>query len=172
MKPHVQWTPWFELDHVSNPSPPATTVDYTDWGISTAGYGDDSLQYRIVAHRIYNDVDYFSTPIDVSILYSTIFWKIGHEIETVKQHALSLRQNIPNPFNPLTRIGFTLPAGGKVSIKVFDVLGREVKVLLEEWKGSGDYEIPFDAADLPSGVYYYQLQHKRRTLVQKMLLMK
>lgn len=69
----------------------------------------------------------------------------------------SLSQNFPNPFNPSTVIGYQLPANSLVTLKVYDVLGREVRTLVNEREGAGDHSITFNAADLPSGVYFYRL---------------
>ncbi len=68
-----------------------------------------------------------------------------------------LEQNFPNPFNPTTVISYQLPAIGKVSLKVYDVLGREVKTLVEEKQSAGYYSVRFDGGSLPSGVYLYRI---------------
>lgn len=68
-----------------------------------------------------------------------------------------LEQNYPNPFNPVTNFGFRIPDFRFISLKVFDVLGCEVAVLVNEIKHPGEYIIPWDANNLPSGVYYYRL---------------
>ena len=83
-----------------------------------------------------------------------------------------LAQNYPNPFNPETRISFGLPVAGEVRLTVFDVLGREVAVLVDERLPAGRHETVFAADDLPSGVYVYQLQTARQTLSQRMILLK
>lgn len=85
---------------------------------------------------------------------------------------LSLRQNFPNPFNPTTYIRFDLPTAGRVSLKVFDVLGQEVAVLLDGYQGVGIHEVHFDASHLPSGTYLYRLDSAGRSIVQKMLLVR
>lgn len=68
-----------------------------------------------------------------------------------------LEQNFPNPFNPNTKIKWYSPASSLQILRVFDVLGNEVKLLLSEYKAAGNYEIDFNAGNLPSGVYFYQL---------------
>jgi hypothetical protein len=69
----------------------------------------------------------------------------------------SLSQNYPNPFNPVTVISYQLPVNSRVSLKVIDLLGREVATLVNEGKAAGTYQITFDAGKLPSGVYFYRL---------------
>ncbi|MDH4068920.1 MAG: T9SS type A sorting domain-containing protein, partial [Ignavibacteria bacterium] len=83
-----------------------------------------------------------------------------------------LEQNYPNPFNPSTAIRFRLSAEGHVSLKVFDLLGREISTLVSERLGAGSYEVTFDAGDLPSGVYYYRLKQGESERTKKLLLAK
>ncbi|MEO8169154.1 MAG: T9SS type A sorting domain-containing protein, partial [bacterium] len=86
--------------------------------------------------------------------------------------AFRLDQNYPNPFNPSTTIKFQIPRAGDVSLKVFDVLGREVSVLANEKLEAGRYQRTFDAAGLASGVYFYRLQAGGFTLTKRLLLMR
>jgi len=73
-------------------------------------------------------------------------------------YTFNLIQNYPNPFNPSTIINYQIPELSFVTIKVYDVLGREVITLLNEEKPVGNYEVEFNATDLPSGIYFYQLR--------------
>ncbi|MEO8512144.1 MAG: T9SS type A sorting domain-containing protein [Ignavibacteria bacterium] len=84
----------------------------------------------------------------------------------------SLSQNFPNPFNPVTQIKFTLPQGENVKLVVFDILGREVKTLVNEFRNSGVYEVSFDASEFASGVYFYRLDAGEYTATKKMLVIK
>ncbi|MDZ7317409.1 MAG: T9SS type A sorting domain-containing protein, partial [candidate division KSB1 bacterium] len=83
-----------------------------------------------------------------------------------------LKQNYPNPFNPSTTIEFALPKDGKVKLVVYDVLGRQVASLIDAKLEAGIHSVSFNAADLPSGVYFYRLQTNEKTLTQKMMLIK
>ncbi|MBP1657464.1 MAG: Por secretion system C-terminal sorting protein [Bacteroidetes bacterium] len=79
---------------------------------------------------------------------------------------MALQQNYPNPF------GFSLPVAGQTSLKVFNLVGQEVATLLEGTYDRGNYEVPFDGAGLPSGMYFYVLRSNGSTLLQKMALVK
>lgn len=83
-----------------------------------------------------------------------------------------LNQNYPNPFNPSTKIRYQLPSSSFVSLKVYDVLGNEVAVLVDEFMDAGRYEVEFNADNLPSGVYFYKLKTGNFSDVKKMLLLR
>lgn len=99
-----------------------------------------------------------------------------------------LEQNYPNPFNPTTKIKYTIPVnppsspftkggngnsrGGFVTLIVYDVLGNEVATLVDEYKPAGRYEVEFNAASLPSGVYFYQLKAGEYIQTKKMILLR
>ncbi|MBN8584674.1 MAG: T9SS type A sorting domain-containing protein [Ignavibacteria bacterium] len=94
-------------------------------------------------------------------------------IQTVEiPNYYSLSQNYPNPFNPSTSIKFTMPQGDNVKLVIFDILGREVKTLVNEFRNSGTYEVNFDASLLASGVYFYRLEAGEFTDTKRMLLVK
>jgi hypothetical protein len=86
-----------------------------------------------------------------------------------------LAQNYPNPFNPTTVIEYEIPGIGSqyhVSLRVFDLLGREVATLVNEKKSSGKYDVPWNASGLSSGVYFYRLQAGENVQVKKLMLLK
>lgn len=83
-----------------------------------------------------------------------------------------LYQNYPNPFNPKTEIEFRIPEHGFVSLKVYDVLGREVSTLVNEFKPAGNYRVTFDASNLPSGMYIYQMRVNNFIAAKKLLVLK
>ena len=83
-----------------------------------------------------------------------------------------LAQNFPNPFNPSTTLSFSIPSSSFVILKVYDMLGKEVRTLVNENKPAGIYGITFDATGLPSGLYFYRLQAGGQTITRKMLLVK
>jgi len=83
-----------------------------------------------------------------------------------------LSQNYPNPFNPVTKINFSIPKSGFVTLKVYDITGREIKVLVNEMKQSGYYTVDFNGAGFASGVYFYRIQSSDFTSVKRMVLVK
>jgi hypothetical protein len=84
----------------------------------------------------------------------------------------TLQQNYPNPFNPVTTIGYSVPLRSFVSVKIYDILGRETAVLVNEEKNPGSYEVNWNAASLPSGVFFCRLKTNDAMITRKMILMK
>ncbi len=87
-------------------------------------------------------------------------------------YGFSLEQNYPNPFNPSTVISWQLAVGNKVTLKIYDLLGREVKTLVDEYKSPGKYETFFEDVFLPSGIYFYRIDSGDYSDTRKMILIK
>jgi hypothetical protein len=83
-----------------------------------------------------------------------------------------LYQNYPNPFNPSTTIQFYMPEAGKVSLKVFNLLGEEITTLLDDYKDAGNHKFSFDGRSLGSGIYFYKLDFNQYSSVKKMIILK
>src|SRR5690606_11944628 len=83
-----------------------------------------------------------------------------------------LFQNYPNPFNPTTKIRYTIPKSGAINLKVFNILGQEVKILVNEFQTVGRYEVDFSSKGLASGVYIYRLQVNGFDQSKKMIILK
>lgn len=96
----------------------------------------------------------------------------GVEGKVAKANAFELSQNYPNPFNPATSIRFNLSEAGNVSLKVYDVLGREVATLVNGAMSQGAHSVSFNGSDLASGLYIYKLEAGNTTAVKKMMLLK
>lgn len=106
-------------------------------------------------------------------VYKADIQTIGvNNISTIVPNNCSLSQNYPNPFNPSTKINFDIVKPGFVSLKVFDILGKEVATLVSENLSAGSYETDFDGSNLPSGVYFYRIETNEFTQVKKMILNK
>lgn len=151
---------WIEIGFVPGFG---TTTEKRSYSFTDNNLATGSYSYRL------KQIDYNGT-----VEYSNeVFAEVGAPEE------FSLSQNYPNPFNPVTKIKFTIPdvtlsgvEGSLVTLKVFDVLGNEVATLVNEYKPAGNYEIDFNASELSSGVYYYQLKSGSFISTKKMILLK
>ena len=125
---------------------------------------DGNASYEIVVGTKYGDVSCYSGGLNATSI-SDLPLNITQEYR--------LGQNYPNPFNPSTTIGFYLPQQTKVTLKVFNVLGQEVGILLNDISlNAGDHSVEFNGAHLTSGIYICRLESKLGILSHKMMLMK
>jgi hypothetical protein len=144
------------------PGTPGEAVDVT-FGIKFGHYWAD---YAGTAFELLVD--------DVYLLPLTAKGNTGiADKETAAQPGtFSLEANYPNPFNPSTTIGYTVPKGGRVRLAVFDLKGREIATLVDGVKAAGRHSVSLDSRSLNSGVYLYKLQTEEATITRKMLLVK
>ena len=132
----------------------------------------DSLEYRLKQIDLDGKFEYYSTTAMVDLRSIT---DIDDELLPAN---FELSQNYPNPFNPVTNIQFDLKEQGDVVLTVFNVLGEKISVLIDESLRTGLHEVAFNANNLPSGIYYYQLQFHNQANgtgysdIKKMLLLK
>jgi hypothetical protein len=96
----------------------------------------------------------------------------GVEIDIEQPSVFYLGQNYPNPFNPTTNIKYSIPADGLVTLKVYDLLGKEVSTLVNDYQQAGTFDVVFDGSNLASGVYYYQLITGELSATKKLMLTK
>lgn len=126
------------------------------------------------AYPIGNEIKFVSPARSVQYMLidpAIVSVKDINQIELVDQ--FDLQQNYPNPFNPRTTISYSLPRASTVTLKVYDVMGREVTTLVNnERKAAGNYEAYFDGANLPSGIYFYRLYVENFVGTKKMVLIK
>ena len=97
---------------------------------------------------------------------------VGNETVTNLPSSIQLEQNYPNPFNPNTKISYQLPVSSVVSLKVYDLLGREVATLVDGRMSAGNHHVTFDASGLASGVYLYRISAGNFVQTKRMLLVK
>jgi hypothetical protein len=103
------------------------------------------------------------------------FFQLENDVMVERPAVFSLSQNYPNPSNPKSKIDYEIPVDGKVTIRVFDILGREVIKLVEEPKEAGYHTVEFDGSSLASGVYFYRILTEgteRYSKTLKMILVK
>ena len=127
------------------------------------GFLDDirKLQSALISYRL-KQIDFNGT-----YEYSSEI-----QINNTVPSEFSLKQNFPNPFNPSTQINFSIPQTSLVVLKVYDVTGREVATLLNQYKTAGSYTLNFNATELASGIYYYTIAAGSFSSTKKMILMK
>jgi photosystem II stability/assembly factor-like uncharacterized protein len=104
-------------------------------------------------------------------------YKVNQTVTSVnsqssKYYSFSLGQNYPNPFNPSTIINYSIPKSGLVSIKIYDLLGKEIKTLVSEEKSAGNYSVQFNGSNLSSGIYFYRMQSGNHMQTKKLILLK
>lgn len=112
-------------------------------------------------HYVYTTIKYIQSP-SVSVKEEKIKTPGGYW----------LFQNYPNPFNPTTKISYSIPNPDFVTAKIYDMLGREIQTLVNEFQKTGTYSFNFDASKFSSGIYFYKLQVGNYVETKKMLLMR
>lgn len=130
-------------------------VVFTTFGFETIALAE---RRALLAQRI---LDWLSIPVSVE-----------NQDGDLIPASFNLKQNYPNPFNPVTHIEYQIPLSADVSIKVYDVIGREIAVLVDEVKQPGVYQVSFDSKNLASGVYFYKMIAGDYSSVKKMNLLK
>ncbi len=100
------------------------------------------------------------------------YYSLNGDVVVGVPSKFDLSQNYPNPFNPSTKINFDMPKDGLVSLKIYDMLGREVATLVNEIRTAGYYTVDFNASSLSSGIYFYRINAGEFTSVKKMVVLK
>ncbi|MGE5499503.1 MAG: glycoside hydrolase family 38 C-terminal domain-containing protein [Syntrophothermus sp.] len=109
-------------------------------------------------------------PKTFSVKLKNVLTSVSKEETSLPQYDLS--QNYPNPFNPVTVINYSIAKAGPVTLKIYDLLGREVKALVDGINNAGKHSVSFDASSLPSGIYFCQIKADTYNAVKKMMLIK
>jgi hypothetical protein len=136
------------------------TYSYTDNTVKDAG----KYEYRLKQQDLNGAVQY-SQSVIVNVSLTAVAEAAPREFQ--------LMQNYPNPFNPATMVKFSVPSTGQATMKVYNTMGQEVVTLFEGVAEAGRYyALPFNAADLASGVYFYRLVTEQKTDVRRMMLVK
>jgi len=165
---------WYGFD-MTNPDSPVLK-DSILWNGNT-GISGDSIKNdprpRGIAFSPNGNIAYVAA-FSPSIGFIEVFNKVTAVEKTTQELPVdfALEQNFPNPFNPTTEIKFSIAKSGMTTLKVYDVLGREVASLVDQELSAGKYTVPFNALRLASGTYIYELRSGDVTLVKKMMLMK
>ena len=145
---------WFKVGSVNGYGTVSTAVSYsfTDRNLATGNYS-----YRLKQTDFNGSFEYFN---------------LSNEVYVGVPINFNLSQNYPNPFNPSTKISYALPNDGKISLKIYDMSGKEVMTLVNEVKTAGYYSVSFNANSISSGIYFYTLKADEFTSTKKMVLVK
>ncbi len=145
------------------------------------GSWDNETWFEPIGDFEWHDIDRFEIVAEHGSLNGSSFWFDKIEIvdinvvnvkEPIILDKYSLEQNFPNPFNPTTTIAYSIPTQSNVTLRVFDVLGREVSTIVNREQPQGFYEILYDASILTSGIYYFKLQSGGFVDTKKMIFLK
>jgi hypothetical protein len=167
----LSWTTASELNNSGFEVQRST--NQTNWAtlgfVRGAGTTTEAQSYSFVDASASGRVFYRLKQVDFDgqFEYSNII-----EVNAGVPQTFALEQNYPNPFNPSTAISYQLPVAGNVSLKVFDMLGKEVATLVNARQEAGAYTVNFNANNLSSGVYFYRLQAGNFVQTRKMMLVK
>ncbi len=147
-------TSWTKVGAVSGNGTTGSVSNYTfkDNGLSTGTY-----KYRLKQIDFNGNFEYFNLDNEVNI---------GVPVQ------YELSQNYPNPFNPSTTINFDIPRDGNVSLKVFDISGKEVGTIVNKTMAAGYHSVRYDGSSLSSGIYFYTLEADNFTATKKLVLLK
>ncbi|MBK9332036.1 MAG: T9SS type A sorting domain-containing protein [Ignavibacteria bacterium] len=145
---------WSKIGNVTGngTTPISNNYSFTDRNLTSGIYN-----YRLKQIDFNGNFEYFNLNSEVNIGVPAKF---------------ELSQNYPNPFNPSTQINYNLPVDGKVSLRLFDMSGKEISTIVNEVKTAGYYSVSFNAGNLPSGVYFYSIEANDFSAVKKMMLVK
>ncbi|MCX6158610.1 MAG: YCF48-related protein [Ignavibacteriae bacterium] len=145
-----------------------TTNGGINWTLQNSGTNTPLLDVEFINENIGWICGFNGTILKTTNGGSTWIQPINSEIPK----GYKLEQNFPNPFNPSTNIKFSLPKTGYVKFSVYDMLGKEISVLINEKMGAGNYEVSFDGSNCPSGTYFYKLSTEDYSTVKRMVILK
>lgn len=139
---------------------------------------EDSVSFTFNVNEIISNIDTINVTTSEGNFLIT-FYILGEDTTTgINQNSIDvpaqyeLSQNYPNPFNSSTKIRYSIPTTDFVQIKLYDILGREIQTLLNDYKSAGIYEVEFSTNELPSGVYFYKMLSGDYSKINKMILLK
>ena len=196
---HIAWDKSFKIKYAAVASLNYTGISVSELPLVTAFHtsnGDvltsllsNDNDYTYISPNAYLNLEFSTTPIMKPQVITDYVVEINGQViylgnNKIKSTSLknpnqnitptkySLSQNYPNPFNPVTKINFALPKQGMVTLKIYDVLGREVRTLVNEVKSAGTFSVDFNASEFSSGVYFYRLESNGFSDIKRMMLIK
>lgn len=179
-EPVVEWNLWVVNSNGSNPL--MIVQNANDWEYSFSSWAPDGNRLVFTAQSSIDIINDGGTNRQtVATLaggqrYTHISWSKNSGVSSISEIKnltnFYLYPNYPNPFNPITKIKFSIPNSDIVQIKIYDILGKELKTLVNEYKQSGTYEVEFVASNLTSGIYFYRMISGSYSETKKMLLLR
>ena len=161
----IDWKDIYGVDESFNPIDLNKSIDLTKLSFESSYLNSGNLYYYRVKYRDHNLK--WSEWSNVTSFHNVTF---------VNENSIPLeyvlQQNYPNPFNPITNISFSVAEAGQYVLKVYNVLGQEIKTLMQDFLQPGNYNFNFNGSDLSSGVYLYQLSGNNKIFTKKMILIK
>ena len=183
--PYLSWNPYhtsisgyYVHKKLTTESGTITTQHFTtstnwtdnDFTIGNPKFTNDEVEYYITAKLSPTQQSLASNHV-VKYGTSWIQWKISNQ-NIDDELTYTLNKNYPNPFNPSTEINYSIADDGFVKIQVFNLLGENIKTLVNEYEFQGNYSVKFISDNLPSGVYIYRMQVNNKIFINKMLLLR
>jgi len=151
------------------PEQPQTNIQLQN--VTISAYKGIETRWATVTDPDTNLITVKSGPRFIYEVGSLVLTDVKNEAANIPT-GYSLKQNYPNPFNPSTIIKYELPKNGIVTLKVYDLIGKETAILVNKYMTAGEYSATFNASQLPSGVYFYKLTLNGTSIVKKMMVVK
>ena len=136
--------------------------------VASGSYPRNSAALVGATYSLSNHIKYYN----LSNFHFSTLTNVEYDDSIIHPNEIKLYENYPNPFNPITKIEFSIPKSEYVSLKIFDVLGNEIKTLIDEKREAGNHSVYFNAVNLSSGIYFYKLDVNNSIITKKMVLLK
>ena len=175
---------FYSLEFSRGQLPPNTEIIFTDNQTGFSSTIDESFTYSFelnkgTAAKFTDPKNILPEPIKAKAYNSSRFTllvspveSVTNELNDVTENSFSLYQNYPNPFNPNTSIKYSIPKDGPVQLKVYNLIGHEVEILVNSYQQAGKYSVQWNASEMASGIYYYKLETANESVTKKMTLIK
>lgn len=169
----LSWSTSFEKDNAGFDIERKTSVESWSKIGSVQGIGNvNSISNYLYEDKNLQSGKYYYRLKQIDFNGNFKYYELTNDVIIGIPAQYSLSQNYPNPFNPLTTINYEIPVSNFVSMKIYDIMGREAANLVNENKAAGYYSVKFDASKLPGGIYFYRIQAGDFSAVKKLLLLK